>query len=393
MDRLEKILEDCAQWAIEIRRELHRFPELGNQEFRTSRRIIETLNDLGIEVQNIIGTGIVGIIRGSEPPPFLNGKCIAIRADMDALPIHEKTEIPFRSEVDGVMHACGHDAHTAILLGVAMALAELKEKFSGTVKLFFQPAEETDGGADRMVNNGCMENPKVGAVIGLHVDPTLETGRFGLKSGVINANSDMINITVTGKQTHGAYRGQGIDPILMAAEIVKGFIALPNSLGHDEEAVVSFGSCHGGTQRNIIPDTVDLTGILRTLSGEARDTIKEQMVEIVSIIEKKHGGTVRLDFLEGYRMLVNDEKLVNKVAKVMEGQFGKNAVVWHDKARMGVDDFSAFAEEAPGCCFYLGCKAPNRENFPLHSDKFYLDEGCIKKGIEAELYAVLEYLR
>ncbi len=302
------------------RRDFHQNPELGNREFRTSRIVAEHLRALGIEVrEKVAHTGVVGVLRGGKPGPV-----VALRADMDALPVAEETDVPFRSTVRtewngmscGVMHACGHDAHTAILMGVAEVLAGMREHVAGSVKFLFQPAEEgapgdENGGARMMIEEGCMEEPRVGAVFGLHVTSIHHTGRIGYRSGPLMASSDELRVFLRGSQTHGAMPWRGVDPIVLGSQVVVGLQTIVSrrmDITH-EPSVVTVGVFHGGNRVNIIPDEVKLEGTIRTFDETQRADIHEHVKRITEMIAASGGARASVQIKRGYDVVVNDPAL------------------------------------------------------------------------------------
>lgn len=369
-----------------LRRDIHQHPELGTQEYRTQGLIQSYLKAQGIAFETIADTGVMGIIRGKQP-----GKTVALRADIDALPIQEEVELPFKSCVPGVMHACGHDVHTAILLGAANVLNHMKEEFSGTIKLFFQPAEETIGGAKRMVEQGCMDNPKVDAVIGLHVFPRLETGYVEVKYGKMNASTDSVLVEIFGKSGHGAYPHDGIDALLIAAHVVTGLQTLVSrTISPVESVVLTLGTIEGGVKGNVIADYVKMKGTLRTLDENQRALAKETIERIVKHTSLAFGGRGNVHFEPGYRALINDESVLKVVESIAREHF---KVVVADEPSLGAEDFSFFLEKSPGAFYNIGCG-----NIDLgyvykgHHPKFAVDEECLKVGIELQVRSALALL-
>jgi len=384
---------------IKIRRDFHMNPELGGSENRTMNKICEYLDSWGIEYQKCASkTGVIAIVRGmnknktDETSPCL---CVGVRADIDALPINEETNIEFKSVNDGVMHACGHDAHTTIALGTAKIIKSMESQLDGNVKFFFQPAEETTGGAERMINEGCLKNPDVDYVLGLHVDPSLKTGSVSLKYGKMMASSDEITIKAIGKSTHGAHPHEGIDPLIIASNLILSLQTLVSrNLSALNSAVFTLGSIHGGTRGNIIPDEVEMTGILRTLDQETRDFMKRRIGEIVENVPKASGGEGKLFIRESYKALINNDEAVNAVRETAEKLLGKENVVINLFPNMGTEDFSYFAEHSKACFFNLGCKNEEIDAvYPIHSSKFKLDESCLKIGVKLQVENVLKLLK
>ena len=384
----KKLIRAAEPWAISMRRYLHKNPELSGMEFNTAAKIEEELRNMGIETVRTAETGVVGMIRGKK-----GGKVVAIRADIDALPLQEKTISDYSSIKDGVMHACGHDAHTAILLGTAKVLTGLKNDITGTIKLFFQPAEETTGGAERMISEGYMQNPNVDYVIGLHVMPQIETGKVELKYNKLNAASDMIKIRVFGKSAHGAYPESGTDAIVAASQIIINLQSvITRRISPLDQVVLSFGTMHGGSKGNIICDEVELKGILRTLDEKTRISVKSKIKETVEYTAKANGADASVEFEEGYKSLNNNNEVMDVIVDTAREVVGSEGIVMKEQPSLGVEDFSYFLDYAKGAFFHLGCGYPNTKNAPLHSDVFELNEDCISYGIMMETYTSLKLL-
>lgn len=379
---------------IDIRRELHMNPELGGSEYMTMDIICSYLDSWGIEYKKgVAETGVVAIIRGKSRKEK-NSLCIGIRADIDALPIKEEADVKFKSLNEGRMHACGHDAHTTVALGTAKVIKSMEDVLKGDVKFFFQPAEETTGGAERMIKAGCLKNPEVEYVLGLHVDPELEAGKIGLKYGKMMAASDELSIIVRGKSTHGAHPDDGIDPIVIVSNVV---VALQSVVSRNisplNSAVLTMGSIHGGTGGNIIPDEVKITGILRTLDSETRSFMKKRIAEIVESVPKALGGEGTLHIRESYGALINSDEVVSKVRETAEMVLGKDNVRILEFPNMGTEDFSYFSQNAKACFFNLGCG--NKEKgavYQLHSSRFMLDESCLETGVRIQVENILTLL-
>lgn len=377
-------------WLVEIRRDFHQYPEFGMEEFRTMGKIVEYLEEMGIEyVKGVATTGIVGIIRGANP-----GKTVALRADMDALPIEELKDSPYKSTIPGKMHACGHDAHMAVLLGAAKLLNEMKDMLAGNVKLFFQPAEETLGGAKPMIEAGVMENPKVDGVFGLHVSSEIPIGEIKVKYGQMNASSDSIRIILRGKSSHGAYPHGGVDTIMMSAQVLSALQSIVSrNVDPRKSAVVTLGTINGGTQSNIIADKVELLGTIRTLDPETRELVIDRIDRIVREISQSLGGSGQLIRKEGYAALINDDNMVD-IAKVSgEEILGLEKVSLIKDPSLGVEDFSYFAQEAPAAFFNLGCR--NEEKGIIHQAHyglFDIDEDCLAIGVALQVSNVLSFL-
>ena len=346
-----------------IREQIHRHPELGNQEFETAALVEKTLHSLGIGTRRVTDTGIVGTLEGAYPGPV-----IALRADMDALPVEETSGADFSSEIPGRMHACGHDVHTAAALGAAMILAEKRDELHGSVRFFFQPDEEGFGGAARMIAAGCMDG--VEAVFGAHVAPDLPPGVIGVRYGKFYAASDLFGVAIKGRSAHGAQPDKGIDALAAAAETVTALRALPASLIRDP-AVLSVGKFHAGTADNIIADRAEFFGTMRTLGPEDRACLKQAFRETVGKISEKYGASAEVIFNESYGGIVNSEAETGIVQKRAEALFGSDAVQVIEKPIMTTEDFGCFIDAAKGSFYHIGagCTAP------LHNSAF-LPEAC-----------------
>jgi amidohydrolase len=382
LERAREIESKLVAW----RREFHAHPELGFRETRTAARVAEELRALGYRVQ--VGVGRTGVLaeRGDGRP------VVAVRADMDALPIEEENEVPYASQVPGVMHACGHDAHVAMGLGVATLLAE--EAFPGTLRLLFQPAEELEdeegiSGAPRMIEDGALDG--VSAVLALHVAAALATGDVAVQSGSASAGVDTFYATVIGRGAHGARPHEGVDPILLAGHVVLALHGIVSRrLDPCEPAVVSVGSIHGGHADNVIPDHVDLSGTLRFTTAEARDRIHAEVGRALEVA-RALGGDYRLRIVSGCPPVVNDPEMVELLRRVAVDLLGKEHVRLPVRA-MGAEDFSFFSALAPGAMFRLGCQIEGDER-RAHSPRFDLDERCLPIGTAVLSEAALRLLR
>ena len=381
---------------IAWRRDFHEFPELGNHEIRTAKIVADHLRSLGIEVrEKVAHTGVVGLLKGARPGPV-----VALRADMDALPVVEEVDVPFRSQVQtewngvkcGAMHACGHDAHTAILMGVAEVLAGMRDQLAGSVKFLFQPAEEgppedQEGGAQLMIKEGCMEDPKVDAVFGLHVTSTHPVGTIGYRSGPLMASSDELKIFLRGVQTHAAMPWRGIDPIVVGSQIVMGLQTIVSRHMNitKEPSVVTVGVFQGGIRKNIVPDDVRMEGTIRTFDEQQRADIHEHVKRITEMIAAAGGAKAKVQIKRGYDVVVNDPALMEWAIPSLERVAGAGNVLEIDKV-CGAEDFSFFQKAAPGVFIRLGCVPPEadlKRAVPNHSPRFFLDERCLVLGVKA----------
>ena len=368
------ILEDVIRW----RRRIHQHPEAGFAEHETSALVESELSAAGIDVRRIVGTGLVGTLVGANP-----GKTLALRADMDGLPLEERTGLPYASEVRGMMHACGHDAHTAMLLGAAVSLAREQGSLSGTIKFFFQPAEEGPGGAAPMIEAGAMEGPRVDAVAMLHVWPTLPAGSIGLRRGAMTASCDDFDITVRGRGGHAGYPQDAIDTIPIAAEIVG---ALQRIVSREtsplEPVTLSIGRIEGGYRRNVVADVTTLSGTFRCLDAVVRREMPERVARVVDGICAAHRAEAEVTFAYGYPSVMNDAALTDAVIAIARDVPEVADVIELPVPTMGAEDFAYFAQAAPGCMIRLGSAAvTDKAPASLHSPLFNLDESTLATGV------------
>lgn len=400
---LEEQYTNIESKVIEWRRDFHQNPELSNREFKTSEKITKHLKSLGIEVKTgVAHTGVVGVLKGNH-----SGKVIALRADIDALPVTERNDLPFKSEVKttflntetGVMHACGHDTHIAILMGVAEILSKNKDKLNGTVKFIFQPAEEgpppgEEGGAKLMIKEGVLENPKVDAIFGLHINSETPVGVIKYKTEGMMAAVERFVITVNGKQTHGSQPWSGVDPILISAKIIDGLqtIISRESKLTEEAAVITIGKITSGTRFNIIPESAEMIGTVRTLNPEMKELIIRRMTEMTQTIAKAYGGTATITFENFTGITINNTELVTKMLPSLKKVAGNTNVITM-KATTGGEDFSFYQENVPGFYFYLGGMTPtNVKAFPHHTPDFKIDESGLLLGVKALTQITFDFL-
>ncbi len=380
----DKILERAKAYfpnVVEMRRYLHAHPELSYEEVETGKYIAQKLTELGIpHVHGVAENGVVGLIEGRNP----SKKVVALRADFDALPIQERNDVPYKSTVDGKMHACGHDAHTASLLGVARILNELKVEFEGTIKLIFQPAEEkTPGGASIMIAEGVLENPYPLSIIGQHVHPPLEAGKVGLKSGIYMASSDELYLTIKGTGGHGAMPQECIDPILIAAHIITALQQVVSRNANPSlPTVLTLGKINSvGGATNVIPDAVKIEGTFRTLDEAWRAEAQKRMRKIAEGIAESMGGSCTFVVEKGYPVLFNDEALTKKIKGFMIEYCGADNVV-DLPMRMTSEDFAYYSQKMPACFYRLGTgnKAKGITS-GLHTDTFDIEESSLELSI------------
>lgn len=383
---LRALVEAQKDWIVNMRRKLHRIPERGFDLFKTQKAVMDALDEIGVPYTTE-RTWVIGLIEGELP-----GGVIALRADMDALPIDEPAGCSFASEHPGMMHACGHDAHTAMVLGAAKVLMGMRDKLHGTVKLLFQPAEETDGGAEPMVAAGAMENPHVDRVYGLHVMPRLSVGTVETRAGTLNASTDTVVVTVNGKAGHGAYPESSVDAIVCAAQMVTALQTLiSRNLSPLSSAVLTFGMIEGGTAQNIICDRVTLRGTLRTANSDIREMMRRRIAEVCHGVASAMGCTADVEVISGYAALVNDENEAARVTRVGARLFGDAHMLEKKEPSMGGEDFSFFSDCAPGAFFHIGCSPVDKADpAPLHSKDFDLDENCLTIGTLMHVALVMD---
>lgn len=386
LNEANKIKDQLITW----RRDFHSHPELDYELFRTNEKIKAFLEGEGIEYTIAAKTGICAIIKGAKP-----GKTIALRGDMDALPLQDEKKCEYASKVNGKMHACGHDAHTTILMGAAKLLNAVKCELSGNIKLFFEPAEETTGGARLMIAEGVLENPKVDAVIGLHVDEAIEAGQIGVKKDVVNAASNPFTIKIKGKGGHGAHPDTTVDPVVISCNVVNALqTIISRELPPVDPGVITIGYIHGGTAQNIIPEEVKIGGIIRTMKTEHRAYVKKRLREITEGIVSSMRGSCEITIEESYPCLYNDDEILDVVKESAEEVIGKDNINILQNPSMGVESFAYFSLERPSAFYYLGCRneAKGIVN-PAHGSLFDVDEACIPIGVAIQCTAAVNYLQ
>jgi amidohydrolase len=400
-----QMAEELEPQVIEWRRHLHQFPELSNREFKTAEKIAAHLKALGIEVQTgVAHTGVVGILRGSKPGPV-----IALRADMDALPVTERNSLPFASkekttfngQETGVMHACGHDTHVAILMGAAEILSKNKSELKGTIKFIFQPAEEgspagEDGGADMMVREGVLDNPKVDVIFGLHISSITPLGLITYRPAGIMAASDWFSITVKGRQAHGSTPWMSVDPIVVSAQIIMGLQTII-SRGTEltkEAAVITVGRIQSGIRENIIPEEAYMAGTIRTLDDDMQDKIHEKLKLTAEKIAESAGATAEVKIDKRTPVTFNDPELTEKVVGSLRKAAGADKVV-RINAITGAEDFAFYQKKIPGFFFFIGAMPPDQDPNTVpshHTPDFMIDESAMLTGLKAMLHLTLDYM-
>jgi len=395
IEKIAKAAEALEPKLIETRRDFHRHPELSNREERTARVVAEKLRALGLDEvrKNVARHGVVGLLKGTKPGPV-----VALRADMDALPINETIDVPYKSLVPGVKHACGHDAHTTVELGVAEVLSKMRDEIHGSVKFLFQPAEEgapadEEGGAPLMIKEGALENPKPLAIFGLHTTPEEEAGQIGYRAGPSQASSDGFSITIHGKMSHAASPQKGIDTIVVAAECVSALQSIKSRrIDAFEPVVITIGTIHGGNRQNILADEVKMEGTVRTLSEDVRNRVDQLMRETLAGVTKAYGAKFEMKYSRGTMVVDNDPKLVAETLPILRLVLGEKNVLEAPK-RMGAEDFSFYQQVVPGFFLRLGsgnkAKGITAEG---HTPEFDIDEECLVTGVKVMANIAMDFL-
>lgn len=415
-DSMEYIEEarTMKQELIQLRRHFHMYPEHSGKEFGTADYIANKLEALGIKIikrgarpQEIVRevytpAGSETIVKTGEPLPAvvaliegkLPGKTVALRADMDALAVDEKNDLPYKSKNEGFMHACGHDAHMTILLGAAMLLQKKRDSMRGNVKLIFQPSEEFVGGAEPMISDGVLKNPDVDAIFGLHMDPDYRTGEICVSYGETMASSDRLIIKVRGKSTHGAYPHQGSDALVMAGHVLVGLQAVMSRMKDPlESGVLSFGLIQGGEQPNSIAEEVTIRGILRTFNPEVREQAIANINRVLDGVTRAYNGSYEFTREKSYVSLINNRAMAEHLRQTAAGIIGIDNIKELAKPRSIVEDFAYYLQEVPGAFFFLGSGNPDKNSeYPLHSSQFDIDEDALETGVALMTAAAMGYL-
>ncbi len=389
LDRIQTLVDRLTPRLIEIRRHFHAHPELSGQEYQTAAYVAGVLSSSGLHVREGVGrTGVIGELTGQQrsfPQP-----CLAIRTDMDALPIQERTDLAFGSRHAGVMHACGHDIHTTVGLGTAMVLAELAAELPGNVRFLFQPAEEVAQGAHWMVNDGAME--AVGAILSLHVYPTIPGGSIGVRYGALTAAADDLEIMIQGESGHGARPHEAIDAIWIAAQVITTLQqAIARTHNPLRPVVLTVGQIEGGRAPNVIADQVRMLGTVRSLHPETRAALPQWITDIVNSVCQPFGATATIDYRPQVPSVQNDRKLMQFIETAARQSLGDDRVVLIAEPSLGAEDFSVYLDSAPGAMFRLGVGRADATNYPLHHPKFEADEQAIAAGVKTLAYATWLY--
>jgi amidohydrolase len=393
-DKIRSSIQALQPDLVSLRRQIHQQPELGFKEQITAARIASKLTEWGIAHQTgIAETGVVAVIQGQKPSS--SPRTLAIRADMDALPIQEANDVPYKSQHNGVMHACGHDGHTSIALMTAYYLSQHRDDFAGTVKIIFQPAEEGPGGAKPMIEAGVLKNPDVDAIIGLHLWNNLPLGTIGVRSGALMAAVERFSLTIQGKGGHGAMPHQTVDSIVLASQIVTALQTIVSrNVNPIDSAVVTVGQFNAGTAKNVIADTASLAGTVRYFNPNLADFFHQRIESIVAGICAAYGATYQLDYLKFYPPVINDEKITELVRSVAIDLVETLLGVVPECQTMGGEDMSFFLQEVPGCYFFVGSANPDRSlAYPHHHPRFDFDETALVTGVEMFVRCVEEYCK
>jgi amidohydrolase len=393
-DKIRSSIQALQPDLVALRRQIHQQPELGFKEQITAARIASKLTEWGISHQTgIAETGVVAVIQGQKPS--LSPRTLAIRADMDALPIQEANDVPYKSQHDGVMHACGHDGHTSIALMTAYYLSQHRDDFAGTVKIIFQPAEEGPGGAKPMIEAGVLKNPDVDAIIGLHLWNNLPLGTIGVRSGALMAAVERFSLTIQGKGGHGAMPHQTVDSIVLASQIVTALQTIVSrNVNPIDSAVVTVGQFNAGTAKNVIADTASLAGTVRYFNPNLADFFHHRIESIVAGICAAYGATYKLDYIKFYPPVINDEKITELVRSVAVDLVETPLGIVPECQTMGGEDMSFFLQEVPGCYFFVGSANPDRSlAYPHHHPRFDFDETALATGVEMFVRCVEKYCK
>jgi len=377
LDIIKNEIKNFEDELIKIRRHIHQNPELSMVEYNTAEFIIEKLKSFGIsDIKRVGVTGVTALIKGNS------NRCLAIRADMDALPFQENTPVPYSSRNDGAAHACGHDIHTTCLLGAAYILNKYKNNLDGTIKLLFQPGEEKGIGAKSMIENGALINPVPEAIFGLHCWPDTKASTIFHRSGKMSASSDTFKIIIEGTQGHAAHPYKTVDPIMITGNIICGIQnIISREISPLESGVITLAAINGGNTANVIPKTVEIIGSIRALSSEIRAFLHSRLIEIAEGTAKTFRGSAVVEIYKGSPVIINDDKISTLIQDTCEDILGKDNVIYNPYPSMGSEDFAYYLEQIPGAMYRLGCGFENGKNYPLHSNSFNPNEDSIVVGV------------
>ena len=375
---------NVSDYVLETRRKLHQCPELSDKEFLTTDFIEKELQSMGIKTYRLLETGVIGELIGKKAHEIANPtRNIAFRADIDGLKLEERTGLNFMSKNSGVMHACGHDAHTAILLATALSLTERLDEFSDNVKFIFQPAEEGNGGAKRLIEKGCLSNPKVDRIYGLHVMPSIDSGKIGIRYGKMFAACDTVNLSVKGASGHGAFPEKAIDAIMVASNFITSIQSVVSrNISPVNPCVITFGKINGGSANNIIADQVEIQGTVRTVDKTSREYVKNRIEDMAKGIAIATGANIEVEYIKGYDPLINHNIAVDEVLEAGKAVLkNDDNVVFIEDYFMGGEDFSFYVNETVGAFFGLGSGYIGKVNKDLHTKEFEIDEACLMVGV------------
>lgn len=386
-----KRINELKNELIKLRRDFHRYPELGFKEFRTSKKIARYLIDLGLEVTILAKTGVVGLLKGINEGPTL-----LIRSDMDALPLNEENNFPYKSDNPGVMHACGHDGHMAMLLIAAKVLTEKRKKIKGNIKFVFQPSEETGKGAKQMIREGVLENPKVDACMGLHLWSSIKSGEIGLKAGLVTATLNVFRILVKGKGGHTGFPETTIDPIITAADIINSVqLIQTREINPLRPTIIMFGKVHGGTKNNIIPDRVELEGTLRYLYKEGNygyEKPEDKLKRIVGKVCQLHNARFEIDVKKEMETVINDIRMTELIRSTAKKILNPSKIISYTCPAS--EDFSEFSNRIPSVFYFLGVKNKKKHtDYPQHNSHFNIDEEVLPLGVKMHVCSVFNFFR
>ncbi|MEO1403592.1 MAG: M20 family metallopeptidase [Cyanobacteria bacterium J06635_1] len=387
LSKIQAIAKKIAPRLIEIRRHIHSHPELSGQEYQTAAYAAGVVSSCGFQVQEMVGkTGVVADLAGSG----VTDKVLAIRTDMDALPITEKADVPFVSKNVGMMHACGHDVHTTVGLGTAMVLAELGVSFPGTTRFLFQPAEETAQGAKWMIEDGVMAN--VEAILGVHVFPTIQAGKIGLRQGALTAAADDLEIHIYGESGHGARPHEAIDAIWIAAQVVTTLQqSISRTLNPLHPVVLTIGQISGGRAPNVIADKVRLTGTVRSLHPDVHQQIPDWIDNLIAGVCQSYGARYEVNYQRRVSSVMNDPILTHLLADCAREAIGEDHIEWIPEPSLGAEDFALYTDKVPGTMFRLGVGFADKTNYPLHHPQFEVDERSLLAGVVTMAYSAYEF--